>query len=375
MRKPRDYTYWLYDHKFDNAGVFLENLRNLVSKTRVRINILLVASLVNLRHELKTWSPEHFTVLTKNSDEVFTIEVEKEFPDREPEVAKAVVVRYSQDLPVYLIVSDFPAVVFKNVVSKLMNKHYPNVARIFLTNTEVRSIFETLQKTTASDIRVDSSIAKRRIVSETRPKESQVRYTDTPFEDVFDDADAIGAWIQSIKFTAHKLAPEQGRAAEKREYSGIISRDSFLSCKGDFTPFINTVIPMAIRFASARVAYLKARADTASNKKPEPIVLRFSDEIFVDPSRNKQYIEALAQLDSMSISQYHSNPYMHLSMLDYLDGSSYDIWVISSNRMMIIPEFRASAASMSRLVNHIYERIHEGQVEEYASITASSQPG
>lgn len=373
MPRERDYRYWLYDHQFDDSGVYLENLRNLVKNTRIKINFLLIASQVDLKHEFQSWSPEHYTVTTKNSLPVFSIDVEKEFEKQEPIRAQAAVVRYSEDLPVYLLVSDCPRVVFKEVFTRLVNKHYPNTARIFLTNTEMHEIFETLEKSTGTKIRIDSSVANKRIPSETRPKESQVKYTDRPYEEEFDEVEALGLWIQHIKFTARSPFGARVGAPEEK-FSGIVSRGCFFSCKRDFTPFIQTIIPKAIKFGSSRIEYLKERAESAPRIKPEPVVIRFDREIFSDPAMNKQYVQALAQMEWISVSQYHSNPYMHLSLLDYLDGSSYDVWVISSNRMVIIPEIKASVASLSRLVNHIYERIHEGQVEPYAQAAASSTP-
>lgn len=369
MPRDRDYRYWLYEHQFSSSGEFFENLRGIV-KSGVKLNVLLIASLVDLKHELQIWSPENYTVTASNSLPVFTIDVEKEFKKREPAHAKAVIVRYTDDLPVYLVVSDCNAVDFDELFTRLMNKHYPNTARIFLTNSEMRSIFDSLGKSTGTKIYVDSSVAKRRMIS--GKKESFVQYTDTPYEEVFNDVEALGAWIQNIEFTARKVS-EAGIETPDKMFIGVIARGCFFRCRRDFAPFIQIIIPKAINFASVRFEYLRARAETAPQRKPEPVVIRFDEEIFADPRMNHQYIEALAQLEKVSVSQYHSNPYMHLSLLDYDDGSSYDLWVVSSNRMVIIPELKASPASMSRLLNHIYERIHEGHVEEYAQ-TASSTP-
>jgi len=86
-----------------------------------------------------------------------------------------------------------------------------------------------------------------------------------------------------------------------------------------------------------------------------------------------QYVDALVELDACSVSEYHTNPYIHISMLDYLDGSSYDIWVLTSDKMVIIPQFKATMASMTRLVNHIFERIHEGEVIEYERIETNAR--
>ena len=48
-----------------------------------------------------------------------------------------------------------------------------------------------------------------------------------------------------------------------------------------------------------------------------------------------------------------------------MDGSSYDLWAVTSDRLVIIPQIRASGASMRRLVNHVFEGMGEGSVERY----------
>ena len=73
----------------------------------------------------------------------------------------------------------------------------------------------------------------------------------------------------------------------------------------------------------------------------------------------------IADMPDSSISKYHVNPHIHLSLVDYTDGSSYDIWVLASDQLTIIPQIRASGASLRRLVNYVFERIGEGRVEKY----------
>lgn len=64
-------------------------------------------------------------------------------------------------------------------------------------------------------------------------------------------------------------------------------------------------------------------------------------------------------------SVYCDRPHLHMSLVDYTDGSSYDIWALLSDRLAIIPQIFASKRSMSRLVNHIFEKIGGGRLERY----------
>lgn len=366
MPKKTDYHYWLYDHTYDSVGSFLDYVTGLVANTNIRLNILLVATRVSLEKELKSWTPDKFTVKVKNKEPVFSLDIVKEFSKSHKVTVRAVVVKYRE--PVYMIISASKASDFKTVIGKLMNKYYPTVSRIFLTNNEMRMIMDKLEESTGYKIHVDSSIGKKRIIGYVKKKESRVTYTNLPYREVFDEIIARDGWVQLVKYTAELIEKKDDEEIRTPKFSGIISRECFFSCMRDFSPVIETVIPYAIKFASIRNEYLRVRAESAPKLKPEPVVIKFDEGIFAEASKNKQYIEALAELDAASISIYHSNPYIHISLLDYLDGSSYDIWVLSSDRLVIIPQISASSASMARLLNHIYERIREGETEDYGEI-------
>lgn len=47
--------------------------------------------------------------------------------------------------------------------------------------------------------------------------------------------------------------------------------------------------------------------------------------------------------------------YTHLSILDYYDGSSFDIWIFDAKKITIVPQSKATPASILRLIDHIYQ--------------------
>jgi hypothetical protein len=56
---------------------------------------------------------------------------------------------------------------------------------------------------------------------------------------------------------------------------------------------------------------------------------------------------------------------VNVSLVDYLDGSSFDVWVLSNKEITLVPQLRASEASIARLMNHIFEKFGEGIIKEY----------
>ncbi len=372
MPRTNEHSYWLYEHKYESSESFLDYVSGFVRGTKARINVLVVSIAAEISGLFESWVPEGFSLEIKNPGTVMTLAATREVNENERITVQARIVSHPSFPGVYLIISDCNTNDFKRVITRLIDLHYPIISRIFLTNTELRIIFDKLRDSTGLDIIVESSVGKRRLPGR-KKKKSQVTYTDQPYDEVFDEIGANDQWVQSIRYRAEKVVRIKSKDFRTTQFYGLVDRACFFSSRRDFTPVIEIVIPLAIKLASIRNEYLKISVETAERSKPEPLVIKFGQDVFADVSKNRQYVDALTELESCSVSEYHTNPYIHISLLDYLDGSSYDLWVLSFDRMFVIPEFKASIASMSRLVNHIFERIHEGKIEKYEDIVIDQE--
>ncbi|MFX0139071.1 MAG: hypothetical protein ACFFDN_35850, partial [Candidatus Hodarchaeota archaeon] len=58
------------------------------------------------------------------------------------------------------------------------------------------------------------------------------------------------------------------------------------------------------------------------------------------------------------------NPYVHVTITDYIDNSNYEIWVLSDNRISIVPQTVCSMSSLNRLCDHISKDFQEGNIKE-----------
>jgi len=75
----------------------------------------------------------------------------------------------------------------------------------------------------------------------------------------------------------------------------------------------------------------------------------------------------MRKLPSSSVSILHGNPYVHLSILDYKDGSVFDIWVLSPDVITIVPQMKGTVAAIKRVINYIFDSYAEGQIREYST--------
>ena len=64
------------------------------------------------------------------------------------------------------------------------------------------------------------------------------------------------------------------------------------------------------------------------------------------------------------VSEYsHSTFRDHISMVDYQDGSSYDLWTVSPSEVIIVPMGRMTFESLLRLLKRI-DQVYTSQKEE-----------
>ena len=363
MKKTKDYQYWIYEQEHSTSQ-FFELVEGVVRSTRIKINVLMLNSQKDLSKEFQEWAPSNYYVNIGKRGSKFILTLKKN--DKEP--IRIVFIKHPQNSSVYFAISDCKSTDFKYIFTPFISKYFPIISKIFLTNNEMNLIFKKLEKS-GHEMIVEYSVAKKRQPGAERP-DSYIHYTNQSYKKVFEDIFVNDRWIQGIRYKS--LISEFSNPSKLISFKGTITRDCYFSIRYDTKPLFEIIIPYALELASARNEYLKISVDSAKESKPEPVIINFEDNIFEDVKKNKVYVDALAQLPSSSISEYHTNPYIHISLIDYRDGSSYDIWVLSKDRMAIIPQFSVSNASMRRLVNHIFERVHEGKVEKYEEIQYNS---
>jgi len=199
-------------------------------------------------------------------------------------------------------------------------------------------------------------------------QEKNLRWTEKPYVEIFEELSEYNAWIKKIDFSTWKQVIKENTPVQKKIFKGAISRDCNFIVKGDFKKFYDYIITSSLKMIGERLGYLEERSENAKNRRPEPIVVQFNKPEFKEEGWNEKFIDNMAKLKNTSITELHTNPYLHLSLLDYQDGSSYGIWIVSENEINIIPQVRATVASITRMLNHIYEVVNEGETTRYARL-------
>jgi hypothetical protein len=140
---------------------------------------------------------------------------------------------------------------------------------------------------------------------------------------------------------------------------------------GSFRVFEEVVLASLVAAAARRKALLSGRQRQAHIRTEHAIAVQMPTGIFSDAESVSDLLEALSEQRGVGIAVLHRNPYLHVAVTDYLDGSNFDAFVTSDDSVVIYPGYRASAGSLTRLTEHIAERF---AAREVADVPASKPP-
>ena len=165
-------------------------------------------------------------------------------------------------------------------------------------------------------------------------------------------------WFHSVQFDAKRDGHTVTRAS--------ITRDGVIRCDYLYEKvFQSFVLPVCkIHHENYNLFSRRGRRDTPS-LGVRPLAITFDQGQFDDVAEDQTLIHALRSMPTASVSVLHGNPYIHLSTADYFDGSVFDVWVVDSRELVIVPQMYASVGAIKRLVNHIFDTYAEGEVKDY----------
>ena len=351
----------LYGRQQDYAGMVL-TAEEMVDRAGARIHTLVLRS-NDLAGAVDEWAPARYALEVKKLGGKTVLDIARRTGPSDPDADHIrVAIAEIPDIPNhYCAVSDCKSTEFNGVFKAFASKYSPEISGLFLTNEDMAGVLESIaSKGYDMYVKYFSTRGRRRA---TGVPESGAMSTKIPAAEFFEELAMDAKAAITVRYIATPSIPDgQGARAAP---CGTIARDCRFSVAVGAGTLFETLIPRAIELSHERNRRIEASAESAGADEVEPTVIRFDKKIFRDKNMNTKYVDVIAEMPDSSISKYHVNPHIHLSLVDYMDGSSYDIWVLASDRLTIIPQIRASGASLRRLVNYVFERIGEGRVEKY----------
>ena len=312
----------LYGQRQDYGGM-VGTARAMVDGAGARINALVLRS-DDLAGALGDWTPRRYAMETRDLGAKTVLSLERRGARQGAASAARIQVAIAEmpDGPNhYCAVSDCRSGEFKGVFMKFVSKYTPEISRLFLTNEDMAGILGGIESR-GYDVRVRYGSA-RGFGRATGEHESSSTSTSVPPAAYFDGLARGSRAAMTVRYEAR---PSGGGGSAPAELRGAIARDCRFSASAGAGIIFETMIPRALSLPLERNRRIEESAESAgSGDDVEPTVIRFDWDIFADARKNGRYVDMIANMPDSSISKYHINSHIHLSLVDYTDGSSYDI--------------------------------------------------
>jgi hypothetical protein len=145
-----------------------------------------------------------------------------------------------------------------------------------------------------------------------------------------------------------------------------LSKDGWISVD-DTTNAIRPLLErQLVRMASHRLRLLSDRGLVDRHFQPgPPLSIEFDATVFGDARGLKAFSALILRYPRAAKAMLHSNPYLHMSLTDEADGSSFDLWVLSARRALLAPRLQATEIALDRLINYIGETFRDAQIKEF----------
>ncbi|MFC1806192.1 hypothetical protein ACFL09_04340 [Planctomycetota bacterium] len=254
---------------------------------------------------------------------------------------------------------------FQRALRPLVETNYPRTLTTFISHRKLRGLLDRfVADEQLPEVRIKRASVRVRWADHERRRKVMplVSWPDMDLAEAFDWVHEQNGWFQSLLF-------EVSRA--KRLAMVSFSREGELKTTGLFQTVFSHFVEPVCKTLHENVQFFQRRSRQDNPRHfVRPLMIEFDGDQFPSTEDNQRFIGAMRRLSRASVSVLHGNPYIHLSVLDYYDGSSFDVWVVSRDKIVIVPQFRGSFQSIKRLINHVFDTFAEGRIRDYSEAIA-----
>jgi hypothetical protein len=199
----------------------------------------------------------------------------------------------------------------------------------------------------------------RRSIVRNKRQETTVSYETELLDELYSKATAEDAHVHSFAF---KL--QHKRTGKLILNAGLNREGRFSFHDGDLSLFVAGLLEHASHIVKKKADLLQNRARSENTGEINPIRVTFEEPVFDKKDGVKAFLRILGRIRHGEFTIFHRNPYLHVSFFDFFDGSEFDLFVESSDTLIIVPQFQANPSSLFRLCQKISENFQEGIISE-----------
>lgn len=304
--------------------------------------------------------------LIKKGEGLSLFELEYRFRDgthTRTESGKFYVLSHVNFKNVFITVSIEPSSFVRRGLLPFLRSRFPLLVTGFLPQARLNRLLTTFRdKYLYSDLIVTRTTQRLRLSEEGTHRRimPMMSWPEMSLVEAIDWIAEHDGWFQSVQFQAKRRNQVAMEASLTRE--GLVKCDNLLSQVWD--AFVEPICKM--HNENFNLFSSRGRRESPS-LQARPLIVKFEDDQFEHVEENKRLIQAMRTMKTASVSVLHGNPYIHMGLIDYLDGSAFDLWVLDTRSLIIVPQMHSSVGAIKRLVNHVFDTYAEGDVADYAS--------
>lgn len=228
----------------------------------------------------------------------------------------------------------------------------PHLYEFYATSRDLEEVLNRFNES----LDYHAEIQVTQAVAYSHREQAEISYKKRPYHIVFQKARDGGNYVDSLSFRA--------RNDDEMVVQAALTRDGTTKLGGgNVELFFNKLLEQYISYGDKKAELFTGKERNRVTGDVEEIEIQFDNPVFQSPKDNEELIEALADLERASVTVYHSNPYAHVSVLDFNDGSSCDVFVINSQTVSIVPSYRGSTNFLMRISEKLYRELDESTIE------------
>ena len=200
-----------------------------------------------------------------------------------------------------------------------------------------------------------------------RAYETNVRYNmGLSANDFVRTLNSENGWATSVSVTFDLSVQDEFRGIRCIRPVYKLRRNLSACLSLDVDSFSKCVQPMWKRRILDYQKLLENRQRSAQESyKSRPIAIQYSYGLFRKRGSLERLERTVRRYPQASVSVVGREDYFHAAVTDFADGSSFDLWCLSLDKIVIVPQVRSTPRALQRLVAYLCESFHEGDVIEF----------
>lgn len=228
----------------------------------------------------------------------------------------------------------------------------PYIYKFYATSRDLEAVLDLFTRSIDRDVELTVTQA----IAYSHREQAEISYKKRPYPVVFRKAREGDNYVDSLTFSAISDKELILEASVTRDGTTRIN-------KGKVEIFFNYLLENYIRFGEEKAEIFTGRERERDTGDVQQIEIQFESPVFQSPKDNENLIQALADLSRASVTVYHKNPYAHISVLDFNDGSSCDVFVTDPETIAIVPSYRGSTNFLMRISDKLHRELDESSIE------------